>query len=100
MLDSRLDLADSTGLSLTDEWLDLGVDLSWSVPGGVWCFPVETVSLNVAQYEGVYQSSSVTPHWIVTADASRRWEVTIRWTLDRARRPGAVVEPEPVRAHA
>ena len=61
MLDARLDLADATGLRLTDEWLDLGVGLEWSVPGGVWCFPIETVSLNVAQYEGVYQSSSVTP---------------------------------------
>ncbi len=100
MLDSRLDLAESSGLGLTDEWLDLGVDLSWSVPGGVWCFPVETVSLNVAQYEGVYQSSSVTPHWVVTADPSRRWGVTIRWTLDRARRPAAVEEPERARAHA
>jgi alpha-amylase len=95
MLDSRLDLATASSLSLTDEWLDLGVDLAWSVPAGVWCFPVETVSLNVAQYEGVYQSSSVTPHWVVTADASRRWEVTIRWTLDRVRRTGPAVESEP-----
>ena len=96
MLDTRLDLPETTGLRLTDEWLDLGIDLAWSEPGGVWCFPVETVSLNVAQYEGVYQSSSVTPHWVVTADASGRWEVMIRWTLDRARRSDSAVA-EPVR---
>ena len=67
------------------------------MPSGVWCFPVETVSLNVAQYEGVFQSSSVTPHWVVTGDASRRWEVTIRWTLDRARPTSPVVGAEPAR---
>ena len=27
------------------------------------------------------------PHWLVTADESRRWEVRIRWTLDS--RPAA-----------
>jgi 4-alpha-glucanotransferase len=98
-LDSRLDLNDANGLTLTDEWLDLSVGLSWSVPGGLWCFPVETVSLNVASYEGVYQSSAVIPHWVINADESRRWEVSIRWTLDRARResPAPLPALEPVR---
>jgi hypothetical protein len=86
MLDSRLDLRDAAGISLTDEWLDLGVDLSWSISGGLWCFPIETVSLNLNTYEAVYQSSAVIPHWVITADESRRWEVTIHWTLDHAAR--------------
>ncbi len=86
LLDARLDLHESTGITLTDEWLDLGIDLTWSVPGGLWCFPIETVSLNVNSYEAVYQSSAVIPNWIISADESRRWEVAIRWTLDRARR--------------
>jgi hypothetical protein len=86
MLDARLDLEDTAGISLTDEWLDLGIDLSWSVSGGLWCFPIETMSLNVNSYEGVYQSSAVIPHWVITADSSRRWEVAIRWSLDRAGR--------------
>jgi hypothetical protein len=86
MLDSRLDLRDAAGISLTDEWLDLGVDLSWSISGGLWCFPIETVSLNLNIYEAVYQSSAVIPHWVITADESRRWEVTIHWTLDHAAR--------------
>ncbi len=92
-LDSRLDLERTTGLSLTDEWLDLGIDLAWSVPGGLWCFPIETVSLNVTEYEGVYQSSAVIPHWTVLGDESGRWEVRLRWTLDRAGR-GASADPE------
>jgi alpha-amylase len=91
MLDARLDLPPAEGLTLTDEWLDLSVGLGWSRPAGVWCFPVETVSQSESGYEGVYQSSAVIPHWTVTADDSRRWEVRIRWTLDRSRPDQAVV---------
>jgi alpha-amylase len=82
-LDSRLDLENSAGLCLTDEWLDLNIELSWSHEAGLWCFPIETMSLNVNRYEGVYQSSVVMPHWLITADESQKWQVTIRWTIDR-----------------
>ena len=85
MLDSRLDLQEHQGLSLTDEWLDLSVGLAWSRPAGVWCFPIETVSQSEGGFEGVYQSSAVIPHWVVTADESRRWEVRINWTVAQAR---------------
>ena len=40
MLDARLDLPHTSGLTLTDEWLDLSVGLSWSQPAGLWCFPI------------------------------------------------------------
>jgi hypothetical protein len=81
MLDSRVDLPHTSGLSLTDEWLDLDVDLSWTRPGGVWCYPIETVSQSEGGFEGVYQSSAVVPHWHVTPDDSGRWEVQIRMAL-------------------
>jgi alpha-amylase len=89
-LDTRLDLPRVEGLALTDEWLDLAITLRWSRAAGLWCFPVETVSQSESGFEGVYQSSAVIPHWVVTADESRRWEVRISWTLDRVR-------PEPAR---
>jgi alpha-amylase len=82
MLDSRVDLAHSEGLSLTDEWLELTVGLSWSKPGGLWCYPIETVSQSEGGFEAVYQSSAVVPHWHVTADESGRWEVQIHLALD------------------
>jgi alpha-amylase len=87
-LDSRLDLPEADAITLADEWLDLSVALNWSKPSGLWCFPVETVSQSEGGFEGVYQSSAVVPHWQVVADASRRWDVRISWTLDRLR-PGA-----------
>jgi alpha-amylase len=93
MLDAALDLPETEGVNLTDEWLNLGISLRWSSPAGLWCFPIETVSQSEAGFEGVYQSSAVIPHWRVTADAARRWEVRIRWSLDRAR---AVASPSSV----
>jgi hypothetical protein len=82
MLDSRIELEHAEGVSLTDEWLDLSVGLTWSKSGGLWCFPIETVSQSEGGFEGVYQSSAVVPHWYVTADESGRWEVRIRLALD------------------
>lgn len=85
MLDTTLELSQAYGLSLVDEWLDLSVGVEWTIPAGLWCFPIETVSQSEGGYEGVYQCSAVIPHWIVTGDESRSWEVQIRIDLDRAR---------------
>jgi alpha-amylase len=87
LLDARLDLPHASGLRLTDEWLDLAVDLGWSQAAGLWCLPIETVSQSEGGYEGVYQSSAVIPHWHVTPNDQGLWEVSIRLSLDRARRP-------------
>jgi alpha-amylase len=85
MLDSRHDLSELGGIALVDEWLDLKVGLSWSRPAGIWTFPVETVSQSEGGFEGVYQSSAVYAHWIVTADESRRWEVRMRLAAEPVR---------------
>ena len=82
MLDARLDLDETDGLNLVDEWLDLSVGLRWSEPAALWCFAVETVSQSEGGFEGVYQSSAVIPRWAITADGSRRWEVRIRWSVE------------------
>lgn len=81
-LDSKLDQPSAEGLSLTDEWLDLRVGLNWTKTGGLWCFPIETVSQSDGGFEGVYQSSAVVPHWRVEGDESGRWEVEIRLAVD------------------
>ncbi len=92
MLDARIDAPHTEGLSLTDEWLDLAVGLSWSRPGGLWCYPIETVSQSEGGFEGVYQSSAVVPHWHVTADETGRWDVRIRLAAEPFR---AAVVPLP-----
>ena len=83
MLDERIDLPHTHGITATDQWLDLRVDLTWSQAASIWCFPIETVSQSDGGVEGVYQSSAIVPHWHVTADEHGRWDVWIRWSLNR-----------------
>ena len=83
-LDDRLDLPYADGISLTDEWLDLAIRLDWTRTGALWCLPVATASQSEGGFEAIYQSSAVIPHWIVTADETRRWSVKLFWSLDRA----------------
>jgi 4-alpha-glucanotransferase len=92
MLDVRLDLPTTEGISLTDEWLDLAVGLRWSEPASLWCFPIETVSQSEGGFEGVYQSSAIIPHWTIKAEESRRWQVRIRWSAESASSPDASTE--------
>ncbi|MDG3004159.1 alpha-amylase/4-alpha-glucanotransferase domain-containing protein [Paludisphaera mucosa] len=94
MLDARIDRPHMEGLTLADEWLDLAVDLGWTKPCGLWCFPIETVSQSEGGFEGVYQSSAVIPHWHVVGDESGRWEVAVTMSFD-ACKPAA--EPAPQR---
>jgi alpha-amylase len=94
MLDSRLDLPHTDGISLSDEWLDLSVGLTWSKPGGLWCYPIETVSQSEGGFEAVYQSSAIVPHWHVTADESGRWDLKIRLAIEPCR-PTAALLPQP-----
>ncbi len=82
MLDSRLDVPHAEGLSVIDEWLDLKVGLLWSCPSSLWAFPIETVSQSEGGFERVFQSTAVIPHWVITADESRRWDVRFTWRFD------------------
>jgi 4-alpha-glucanotransferase len=84
LLDELLDVPLIDGLSLTDQWLDLSVGLTWSKSAGLWCFSIETVSQSDGGVERVYQSSAIIPHWNVVADERGRWDVSIRWTFDRS----------------
>ena len=81
-LGQRLDLHDVRALNLVDEYL--GIDVGWkaSRPSGVWTYPVETVSQSEGGFELVHQSVAVQPHWIVEADASGRWSVTMEVAID------------------
>ncbi len=91
LLDARLDIPHTEGVSLTDEWLDLAVGLKWSRAGGLWCYPIETVSQSEAGFEGVYQSSAVVPHWHVDADEAGRWELTIQLALNPVQKVAAAL---------
>jgi alpha-amylase len=81
-LGTRLDLQETTGLGLTDQWLGLDIGLQSSRPTRFWTFPIETVSQSEGGFELVHQSVVVQPHWFVTPDAEGRWSVTLNLSLD------------------
>ena len=81
-LGSQLDLHDTNQLGLIDEWLGINIHLELSRPGGIWAFPVETVSQSEGGFELVHQSVVVQPHWIVQPDADGRFGVTMSLAID------------------
>jgi len=84
-LQSLQNLSNADRIGLVDEWLGLDVSLVLSRPGGIWAFPIQTVSQSEGGFELVHQSTAVLPHWHVEADADGSWEVTIRMNLDVSR---------------
>jgi alpha-amylase len=92
-LGSQLDVGDTAGLFLCDEWLGIDVGLTASRPTHFWTFPVETVSQSEGGFELVHQSTAVLPHWFVTGDRDGRWSVTMQLQLDTRRAESRVAPP-------
>jgi alpha-amylase len=84
-LGTKLDLCDTTGLGLCDEWLGIDVGLNASRPTHFWTFPIETVSQSEGGFELVHQSTVVQPHWFVVPDHEGRWAVTMHLSMDTSR---------------
>jgi alpha-amylase len=84
-LQTLQDLERADRIGLVDEWLGLDVSLALSRPGGIWAFPIQTVSQSEGGFELVHQSTAVLPHWHVQPDAHGRWEVLLDLKLDTAR---------------
>jgi alpha-amylase len=87
-LQTPQDLPETDHLGLVDEWRGLEASLRLSKRGGIWAFPVQTVSLSEGGYELVHQSTAVMPHWLVEPDSQGRWEVTLLMKLDTSRAEG------------
>jgi 4-alpha-glucanotransferase len=81
-LESIHQLESAERIGLVDEWLGLDVSLDLSQQGGIWTFPVQTVSQSEGGFELVHQSAAVIPHWEFQADDSGRWSVRIDLSID------------------
>ena len=99
-LDCSIDLAESDRFGLVDEWQGLDVSLEWSQPGGLWAFPIETISQSESGFELLHQSVAVTPHWRFTAPTDGSWSVDLRLILNaslaRARQLADLADPRTV----
>ena len=72
-LGTILNLSDVKQISLSDRWLGLDVKLESELAGGIFAYPVQTVSQSEAGFELVHQSVAVEPHWLIQGDAKGRW---------------------------
>lgn len=84
-LQTLQNLADAEYIGLVDEWLGLDALLRMSRPGGIWAFPVQTVSQSEGGFELVHQSTAVVPHWPVAAGPDGKWEVVLNLKTDVSR---------------
>ena len=80
-LGETLDLKEVQGISLTDEWLGISVELESDRPGGLFAYPIRTVSQSESGFELVHQSVCVQPHWMVQADENGRWVCRMKLAL-------------------
>ena len=81
-LGSVLDLETEQRVGLVDEWLGIDAAVEFDQPGGVWMFPIETISGSESGFELVHQSCRVIPHWRVEVGDEGRWEVRIAIEID------------------
>lgn len=76
-----LNLKNSKQLKLTDQWLGLDVALEFDQTGGIFAYPVQTVSQSESGFELVHQSVAVEPHWQIKGDAEGRWAVRMKLAM-------------------
>ena len=80
-LGSILSLNDTQQLKLTDGWLGLSVNLEFDQVGGIFTYPVQTVSQSESGFELVHQCVCVQPHWTVVGDSNGRWACRMKLTM-------------------
>jgi alpha-amylase len=72
-------------VGLKDEWLNVALTLKTSVPAQVVVAPVKTVSQSEGGFESIYQSSSVLLQWPLNLTEGRKFTVSLRQEVARAR---------------
>jgi alpha-amylase len=77
------ELNNVTVVRMVDEWLGYSLSIGFSEVAVLWRFPVDTVSQSEAGFERVYQGSSVMPLWRISLKPGGKWNVVIRFALDR-----------------
>lgn len=81
-LETEQSLDHAERIGLVDEWLGIDVGLDLSTPGGIWTFPIETVSQSEGGFEMVHQSCCVVPHWEFEVPEDGKWTVELKLSVD------------------
>jgi len=70
-------MKNQNSVGITDEWQNLNLSLSFSLPASVYGIPIKTISRSETQYEKVYQSSALIPIWNISINSNGQWEIEI-----------------------
>ena len=81
-LQSVLSLNDCQRIGLVDEWLGVDISLDVSKLGGLWTFPIETVSQSEGGFETVHQACCLVPHWEFVTPEDGVWTVDLTLGID------------------
>jgi len=71
-------------VGLKDQWLNVALTLSSTVPAQVLVQPVRTVSQSEGGFESVYQSSSVVLQWALRLNSAEAFEFELKQEVGRA----------------
>ncbi len=67
---------------LIDEWNRMKVTLRTDKRGGLWRFPIETVSLSESGFERVFQGSCLLFYWPLELEPGKQFEVNIELGIE------------------
>lgn len=81
-LETEQSLQGTSRFGLVDEWLGIDVGLEMSAAGGLWTFPIETVSQSEGGFEMVHQACCVVPHWEFEVPDDGTWSVVLKLAVD------------------
>ncbi|PKM83677.1 MAG: hypothetical protein CVU88_01740 [Firmicutes bacterium HGW-Firmicutes-13] len=76
-LASSGELKDVDIIGIKDEWMKIGLSLSFNHPADVWRFPIETVSQSEDGMERSYQNSVIFPYWELKLSPGQEWDLEI-----------------------
>jgi len=63
------------------DWLSRArIELQWSLPADLHCFPVQTVSQSEEGFDAIPQELCLMPYWPVVLQPQGSWAVKIGWT--------------------
>lgn len=72
------------GMGMKDEWMRTHIRWEFDREAQIWWYPVETVSMSEEGFERVYQNSCILPHWPVSLQPNRCWNVTFKMNFSRS----------------
>src|SRR3972149_5127806 len=74
---SEMEFADLATLGLLNRSGGFNTTFVFTSPPEIWLFPVKTFSRSEEGLDVIYQCSTILPHWRITLEPGKTWEMVI-----------------------